>query len=221
MYIDRVCYRLPDSISCCNHPNGVKIKKKNMIQRSLTPHLDCCPDRLYESDKAYPKWRPIQAFVALTDTLEPNQGGFEACLEHHIHFDEWKKSRKPFFKKNNHNEYIPISSCVGDFTPIRPIEDHDIIHRFQHIPCRAGDLVCWDFRIPHANSRANLSEYAREVVYIGILPNIEMNRIYAERQLQLYRAGIVPDDQWHEHAGQQICNYEFSPLGRRMMTIDP
>jgi hypothetical protein len=32
---------------------------------------------------------------------------------------------------------------VGDFTPIRPVEDRDILDRFQHVPCKAGDLVCW------------------------------------------------------------------------------
>jgi hypothetical protein len=33
--------------------------------------------------------------------------------------------------------------CVGDFTPIRPGEDRDVLERMEHIPCRAGDLVCW------------------------------------------------------------------------------
>ena len=36
---------------------------------------------------------------------------------------------------------------VGDFTPIRPKEDQCILELMKHIPVRAGDLVCWDYRI--------------------------------------------------------------------------
>jgi hypothetical protein len=85
----------------------------------------------------------------------------------------------------------------------------------------AGDLVCWDFRIPHANSRRNISNHAREVVYIGLLPNIPMNKRYAEYQLERYRNGLVPIDQWHEHVKRQNNQYEFSNLGRKLMCIDP
>jgi hypothetical protein len=74
MYIDRVCFRVPDSISkLFGHT------KKTSLQRSLTPHIDCCPQHMYEDvgDKKFSKWRPIQAFIALTDSLEPDVGGFE------------------------------------------------------------------------------------------------------------------------------------------------
>lgn len=90
MYIDRVCFRLPDAIS-----SELGTSKKRPLQRSLTPHLDCCPHNLYKSEKLHPKWRPIQAFLALTDAYNPNEGGFEACLGHHRVFDEWTKSRQP------------------------------------------------------------------------------------------------------------------------------
>ena len=91
MYIDRVCYRLPDKIAI---PEGTN--KRKGLQRSLTPHLDCCPHKLYDSStKEFPKWRPIQALVSLTDTLEPDQGGFEACLGLHAEFHNWVQKRKP------------------------------------------------------------------------------------------------------------------------------
>ena len=154
MYIDRICCRVPDAIS--NMHSGV-MKKKRALQRSLTPHLDCCPQRLFEGIN---KWRPIQMFVALTDTMEKNQGGFEACYGHHRKFSEWVANRKG---SNNQGE----APCVGAFTPIRPVEDSDVISRMQHVPCEAGDLVMWDFRIPHANSRYNLSNQTRKVVYLG------------------------------------------------------
>jgi hypothetical protein len=47
-----------------------------------------------------------------------------------------------------------------------------------------------------------------------------MNKCYAEDQLRRFCCGEVPTDQWHDHAGKQECNYSFSDLGRKMMTID-
>jgi Protein of unknown function (DUF1479) len=110
--------------------------------------------------------------------------------------------------------------CVGQFTPIRMIEDADIISRFEHIPCMAGDLVLWDYRIPHSNSYKNTSETTREAVYIGILPCVPLNKEYIADQLTRFRAGIVPIDQWHSHNDPQLCDYPFSALGRKMVGID-
>ncbi len=42
-YIDRVGFRVPDSIA------GLHSKGKRPLQRSLTPHLDCCPSALFDS----------------------------------------------------------------------------------------------------------------------------------------------------------------------------
>lgn len=207
MYVDRVCYRVPETVS-----KKFSKGKKKTLQRSLTPHLDCCPhgDRFYSSDKKHPKWRPIQAFVALTDTLNANEGGFEACVGFHKQFDEWAVSRPA-----GANQAQP--PCVGDFTPIRPIEDKDVISGFQHIPCKAGDMVCWDYRIPHANSRRNDTSRAREAIYVGLLPYVPRNIVYAQEQLQRYRRGKVPGDQWHDSSDVQPNQYPFSRLGQLMM----
>ena len=213
MYIDRVCFRLPESIV------NITDKKKNKLQRSLTPHLDCCPQTMFESVKVHPKWRPIQAFIALTDSLEPNHGGFEACLKHHLNFDDWTRRRANTVNRKTGMESPP--PCVGEFTPMRPVEDRDVIAGFAPVHCRAGDLVVWDYRIPHANARFNLGAEPREVVYIGILPGVEMNKRYAEHQLQRYLEGKLPDDQWHESVEVQKCEYRFSSLGKRMMTMEP
>lgn len=220
MYIDRVCFRLPDE----HLPSGPK--KRNKLQRSLTPHLDCCPHEVAQSFRtgACPismrKWRPIQAFVALTDTVDADEGGFEACPGLHKRFSRWSDFRLP--SVNKPNEPAP---CVGSFTPIRPNEDRDIIALFEHIPCRAGDLVCWDFRIPHSNARHNKKHEAREVVYLGFLPHVPLNAAYAERQLIDYRDGRNPSDQWvHNKEGgrdKHLTVYNFSDIGRRMMSIIP
>lgn len=204
MYIDRVCYRLPDRIA---HQNGSK--KKKALQRSLTPHLDCCPANMFTGKK----WKPIQCFIALTDTLQEEEGGFEACKGLHREFDEWTRTRQP-----SADGTIP---CVGQFTPIRPKEDQGILDRMEHIPCRAGDLVCWDYRIAHANAYHNLHTNSREVVYIGLLPPIPLNQTYTEEQWKKYQAGILPSDQWHESMASQSCDYAFSSLGQKLMTIQP
>ena len=232
MYIDRVCYRLPDTISSINN-NGNNIKKAKSLQRSLTPHIDCCPHKMFQSvgDKSYNKWRPIQAFIALTDTPDAQMGGFEACRGFHREFNDWTKTRvggtttiqKGLENYSDDHPRDPETApppCVGQFTPIRPKGDEDILQRFQHIGCHAGDLVLWDYRIPHANSYHNNSDHPREVVYIGLLPHIDINQQYARSQLEGYNQGNVPTDQWHECKTKQPCDYNFSPLGRKLMGID-
>lgn len=214
IYLDRVCFRLPEQYS---RPAGSS--KKEAIQRSLTPHLDCCPDSIFQnSSKEFTKWRPIQGFLALTDTLHPNEGGFEACLGHHIGFDEWARRRILSPGKTT-------APCVDEFSPIRPVEDKEILDRFQAISCAAGDLVCWDYRIPHANSRYNHAASPREVVYLSYLPAIDRNRAFAEEQLRRCLAGLNPTDMWIEKtfdasAGAAISGHKFTELGRKLMTID-
>lgn len=215
MYIDRVCFRLSDDLAIpvetsVHDSSSKKSKKKSTLQRSLTPHLDCCPHDMYSGRK----WRPIQMFLALTDTLVPNHGGFEACKGLHRDFETWSNGRLPSEKGGK----VP---CVGQFTPIRPKEDADIIARMEHIPCRAGDLVCWDYRIPHANALYNQSGHVREVIYLGFLPAVPLNEAYARDQLSRYLSGSLPADQWHESRMTQECVHEFSELGRKLMSIDP
>jgi ectoine hydroxylase-related dioxygenase (phytanoyl-CoA dioxygenase family) len=209
MYIDRICYRIPTAISNLFATGN----NKKFLQRSLTPHLDCCPHDMYPTNAL--KWRPIQAFIALTDTLQANEGGFEACVGFHKNFDTWAIQRPSSF-----TDPKQPPPCVGNFSPIRPKEDEFIIKKFQHIPCKAGDLVCWDYRIPHANSRFNQSNISREAIYIGLLPDIQLNKKYAIDQLNSFKNGLLPVDQWHSSNANQKCEYEFSQLGRCLMSID-
>ena len=164
MYIDRVGFRLPDHIS--QFDSSGKKRSKRGLQRTLAPHLDCCPHNMFASHKAIPKWRPIQAFLCLTDTTLPNHGGFEACLGFHKVIETWAKVR-PWSASQDDHPRPPV--CIGDFTPFRPKEDKEIFSSIAHIPCKAGDLVVWDYRIPHSNSLKNIGSNSREVVYIGFI----------------------------------------------------
>lgn len=104
IYMDRVGFRVPDAVAEAHarvDPNAKKKRKRPLpLQRSLTPHLDCCPSSIYSPDgsqggKRVVKWRPIQCFVALTDTLEADHGGFEAARGFHREFGEWASTRPP------------------------------------------------------------------------------------------------------------------------------
>jgi hypothetical protein len=103
--------------------------KKKGLQRSLTPHLDCCPHNLYSSEKVcvlisvmiqiiaisnitpvklkkFPKWRPIQAFVALTDSTNADEGGFEAAPRMHAEFDQWVARRAPTISRDSDGQTV-------------------------------------------------------------------------------------------------------------------
>lgn len=258
VYIDRLGYRIPTKIAeeigakFLNAENsnsqeemvevvGYKSKKKQKktaIQRSLTPHLDCCPDTFY-STTCKSKWRPIQCFVSLTDNLDPNTGGFEAAPGFHRVFHQWRTERKPsiitkmdkVIGTKVRQELPP--PCIGEYTHIRPVEDENVMKAIRHIPVRAGSAVFWDNRIPHANSYRNDSDVARAVVYCSFLPDVPLNRQYAEKQLEDYLLFRKPRDTWI-HVGKEdeegnnssvvdkteADGYCFSNLGRKLMRLD-
>lgn len=216
MAIDRVCFRVPENISEKFHVK--KGKKVQKLQRSLTPHLDCCPHNMFTNDdssSSTKRWKPIQAFIALTDNLEADTGGFEAVPGFHCDFNEWAARRPP-----TAGTQLSTAPCVGSFTPIRPIEDREVIEQFRHIPCRAGDLVVWDYRIPHANARFNHSLISREVIYLGFLPYVDVNIAFAREQLKRMNDGVTPVGQWGGSTIGLTCDFEFSDLGRKLMLID-
>ena len=252
-YIDRVGYRIPtelaqewgDHIHRRNtNTNSMAVtskKKKKMrsVQRSLTPHLDCCPDNLYENTN---KWRPIQCFVSLTDNLVANTGGFEAVLGgFHRTFDDWARNRNITSFENGTIATSQPAPCVGEYTHIRPKEDMEVMKSVSHIPVKAGSAVFWDNRIPHANAYRNDStSLARAVVYASFLPDIELNRRYIKNQLKAWKLRQPIRDQWNHipnneedqaekeilrnNEKNQISIYDedlFTDLGKQLMGIQP
>lgn len=101
--------------------------------------------------------------------------------------------------------------CVGEYTPIRPREDAAVLKRVEHVACRAGDLILWDNRIPHANSLHHLGLAAREAVFLGFLPAVPLNQSYASTQLEAFRAGVPPSDQWIEPTARGLPPPETQP----------
>ena len=238
LYIDRIGYRLPtllaEQLGAEVHGNEITKKKKiKPLQRSLTPHLDCCPPNLYDTKS---KWRPIQCFVSLSDSIEPSRGGFEAAREFHQTFHQWVQHRPPTKVVQKMNGTITTivempAPCIGEYTHIRPTEDRDVMDRVQHIPVRAGSVVFWDNRIPHANAYRHAGHVPRAVIYCSFLPNIDLNRQYVHQQWMKWKMGQPPTDTWihvdkstpdgKERQDMPNHDYNFTPLGRKLMGIDP
>lgn len=211
-------------------PTKKKNKKLSAIQRSLTPHLDCCPDDFY-SKHGKSKWRPIQCFVSLTDNLESNTGGFEAAIGFHHQFHQWAKERiksPSIITKRDITSGAKVkieipAPCLGEYTHIRPSEDADVMKAVQHIPVHAGSVVLWDNRIPHSNAYRNDGLFPRAVVYCSFLPDVPINRKYVEKQLEDYNSRKCPRDQWinGERKEENFKMYNFSEIGRKLIGIDP
>lgn len=227
MYIDRIGYRIPTNLA--KKLGSGTTRKTKPIQRSLTPHLDCCPGNFFS--KRASKWRPIQCFVSLTDNLEPNTGGFEAARGFHRNFHKWTRHESVIRKKTGEVVSFP-PPCLGEYTHIRPAEDAEVMKQICHIPARAGSAVFWDNRIPHANAYRNDSTEPRAVVYCSFLPDVPLNRVYARRQLVDYQNRMPPTDQWiniesndtqrsdQDEGMDSASDLAVSSLGRKLLGMD-
>lgn len=153
--IDRVCWRLPDMIRS---------------EGGLELHLDRNPYDPYLNG-GLKKWRPIQAFVTLTDSYGSEAGGLRVVKGFHHEIDTYFK-----------NKTLNINS-KGEFYRLNSLSYVTIAKRLEPIMAPKGSLVCWDNRLPHATC-SKLSGYdTREVVYVGFLPNIELNKKFVAEQL--------------------------------------
>ena len=196
-------------------------RRKQTLQRSLTPHLDCCPTAMHTGGgKGFPRWRPIQCMLSLCDTPDKNCGGFECVAGFHREFAQYFRGRGDMRKRMTVEEEDEAATetteaarwqrevaqggalkppvCVGDFCPIRPREDKQVIGRFQHVPVAAGSAVFWDQRIPHANAYRNGSGEARSVVYGGYLPRVPVNAVFAREQRRRFERRLPQSDFWIE-----------------------
>lgn len=230
-HVDRIGFRLPeavierhaeDSSECI----GTARRRKHRLQRSLTPHLDCCPTALHAGGgKKFPRWRPLQCFISLSDSLQRDQGGFECVKGFHGKFEQYYA--KPATTENDEvTSTRPPPVCVGDYTAIRPRVDGAILDRFEHMPVPAGAAVFWDQRIPHANARHNYSDQPREVIYGGFLPRVPANEVYAREQARRMRQRLPQPDFWlgEESTGiesRQVEEDGDGGLGRQDFNFAP
>jgi hypothetical protein len=143
-YIDRIGYRIPTTLSesigkqistngssfqeSTTHmiteamPRATTSKsgfKSRPLQRSLTPHFDCCPENYHNASNKN-KWRPIQCFVSLTDNVQPSTGGFEACPGFHREFHSWVENGRGRQRRQDQPKTTDDSGSISS-----PPEDYD------------------------------------------------------------------------------------------------
>ncbi|KAH8054646.1 sulfurtransferase [Aureococcus anophagefferens] len=191
-HVDRIGCRIPEAGEAGETGADGKQKagKKKRIQRSLTPHLDCCPDALHAGGgKAFPRWRPIQCLLALDAAERADEGGFECAPGFHAAFADYYADRRARASKG-----LP---CVGDYVALSPGDDAAAMRRVAHVPVPAGAALFWDQRVPHGNARSNRKAEPRAVVYGGFLPRgVPINDAYAAEQRRRLRVGAPQPDFW-------------------------
>lgn len=163
-YIDRVCWRLPDIIRA---------------EGGLDLHLDRNPFDPYHN---LTKWRPIQAFVTLTDSYGSEAGGLRVVKGFHQEIDT-------YFNKSNKNS----SSDKGEFYRMNSLSHASLRKRLEPIMAAKGSLVCWDNRLPHATCDKLAGTDTREVVYVGWLPNVELNKKFIKEQSMMIKSNNPPE----------------------------
>lgn len=193
-YIDRVCWRLPD---CVRSESGLGL---HLDRNPYDPYLFGCG--------GLKKWRPIQAFVTLTDHYGSESGGLRVVKGFHNEIDSYFTGKE----KSNGGEFYRLDSL-----------NHMVLSkRLEPINAPKGSLVCWDNRLPHATCNKLGGYDTREVVYVGWLPNVEINRIYCKQQLNNIRENIPPPaycDRGDNIKDRNWDEKDLTGLQRRMLGI--
>lgn len=161
-YIDRVCYRLPDVV---REEGGLGLHIDNH------PNIDV---------GALKKWRPIQAFVALTDHFDATAGGLQVVRGFHKEYASYFSS------------FPNAEPAKGEFFRMHSLSHAAVQKRCQFVYAPRGSLVCWDYRLPHATGSKLAGTDTREVVYTGWLPDCALNRRYVQQQWRCIVNNVPP-----------------------------
>jgi len=192
LFIDRVCWRLPDSVRA---------------EGGLGLHLDQNPFDPYSNTVVF---RPIQGFISLTDQYSSTSGGIRVVKKFH-------KEIEDYFQKG-----IDEKSTGGAFHRMNSKVHAKLVKRCEPMFAPKGSLVIWDYRLPHQTSDFLSGNDTREVVYCSFLPDVPLNKIYIAEQLRAVRNNIPPpiyrdanssihsDRDWDE---QQLPEWQKRYLG--------
>ena len=144
--------------------------------------------------------RMFQGVVALTDTAA-DQGGFRCIPSLYRSRDAWPT--KPSIDADGEKNWRADSNA-GDIV---------------HVPAQAGDLIVWDSRLAHGNSK-NVSAMPRIAFYVMMYPEDEQLRKAA---VGSWRTGLcVP--WWRDRLGYDRVEpwppASLTELGRRLLGLD-
>ncbi|EGG23964.1 hypothetical protein DFA_06102 [Cavenderia fasciculata] len=226
MFVNRCSFRIPT----IGHET-IQKPLDQLIQRGTGTHMDCNPYHLFsgeirngETGQMQPSplrfWQPIQAFISLTDTINPDEGGFWCLPSFHTkcvsHFNSTKLQQpswidKPLLKRGN--AFDMDESEYGS-----------MIGQMKFIPIKRGDILFFDWRTPHHNDARHVGNSIREVVYSAHLPKVSVNETYAAKQLNWYLSGAHPSYVSKAFSKLEMDNYSpppLTPLGEKLISLQP
>jgi hypothetical protein len=96
-------------------------------------------------------WETDALWVALTDAAVGQGGGFRCVPSLYRERGRWPKA--------------PVIDADGDETWLADTQGHQI----EAVSAQTGDLIIWDYRLPHGNSRNN-SAPPRSAFYVSMYP---------------------------------------------------
>ena len=221
-YINRCSYRLPTRV--VERAGG-----RRPIQRGTGPHLDIHPIEHFSGVRAVKDqdgrerweadglrfWHPFQGLVAVTDALAPGSGGF--CTIPGFH-----RECRAYFERVGLHGRNPRR--WGNSTHLTKRHDAALLERFEYIPVAAGDLLLWDFRMPHMSEDRNDGARPRQAIYLTYLPDVPNNRVYAAQQRAWYLSGAHPDYVSRRCGALEQEGYTpfpYGALGRRLLALEP
>ena len=146
--------------------------------------------------------RMFQGVLALTDTAA-NQGGFR-CVPSLYH-DRAAWPREPFINQKGHANWLAKT------------DGREIVH----VAVQAGELIVWDSRLPHGNSK-NRSSKPRIAFYVMMGP-FPPDGALRQAQIDSWRTGrCVP--WWRSRPGYDRAEpwppATLTKLGRRLLGLD-
>jgi Phytanoyl-CoA dioxygenase (PhyH) len=196
------------------HPNMHRVWAQLCGTERLGVSLDSCrftpPWKLGHAEPGALHWdqnpwnaakRMFQGVLALTDTAI-DQGGFCCVPSLYRNPDAWPV--EPIIDEAGAEEWLANTNGC------------EIVH----VPARAGDLVVWDSRLPHSDSK-NLSGKPRIAFYVMMGPTDEGLR---RTSVESWRSGrCVP--WWRDRYGYDRIETwppaNLTELGRRLLGLDP
>lgn len=184
-YIDRICWRLPDSIR---------------QEGGLGLHLDRRPGMAGLSN--IKKYRPVQGFIALTNHYGSDCGGLRVVKGFHKKFDEY------FFSNLISKNYEE----TGEFFRMGSKSYYKLNEQLQTLNYPAGSLVLWDNRLPHSTCDKLKGYDSREVIYLSYIPNIPINIKYSQEQTKNFILNLQPPAYLNDDKKNIDRNYELDKL---------
>jgi Phytanoyl-CoA dioxygenase (PhyH) len=143
----------------------------------------------------------FQGVLALTDT-DADQGGFRCIPSLYRNREAWPSK--------------PVIDGNGEENWIAPAAGREIVH----VPAAAGDLIAWDSRLAHGNSK-NMSAVPRIAFYVMMGPAVD--GVFSQAAIESWRTGrCVP--WWHNRPGYDRIEpwppASLTELGRRLLGLE-